>query len=93
MRIDRDRGAEIERAVRSAYQWVLRDRWLDEDDIECMEMAIDKQVTIFILDALLKRGIVLSEPGKVIFAEATSILDLALRALEIRNPYSGGRLN
>jgi len=93
MLIDRYRGAEIERAVRSAYQWVLRDRWLDEDDIECMEMAIDKQVTIFILDALLKRGIVLSEPHKTIFAQATGILDLCLSALEIKNPYGGGRPN
>jgi predicted nucleic acid-binding protein len=82
---------EVERIVRSAYQNTLRDRWLDEADIECMELAINQQVTLLILDACLKNRVLLNDKGATILAQATSILNYCLQELGIDNPYPVGK--
>ncbi len=84
---------EVERVVRRAYQYALRERWLDEASIEHMELAINQQVTLLILDACLKNRVLLSEQGKATFAQATGILNYCLQELKIDNPYLGGKPN
>jgi hypothetical protein len=87
MPLDTVRGAEIERAVRAVYQYALRDRWLDEADIECMEIAINQQVILVFLEACLKNKVLLSEQDKEMFAESTGVLNYCLQELKCENPY------
>ena len=89
MLIDPARGAKIEGLVRTAYQYAVRDRCLDEAEIDWLEVAINEQVKILIFEACLKNRVPLSEQGIVTFSRAAAILNCCLQELKIDNPYCG----